>query len=123
MPKEAAMRHSSRWAWVVAALAACALGALGASDLAGAPAPGAAPTLLVTGGTVVTLDGQGTVIADGAVAIAGNRIVAVGPAAELAGRYPAAERIDARGRVVMPGLINAHGHAPMVLFRGLADDL
>ena len=106
---------------VALSLAACALGAL--AVLVRAQAPAAASILLVTGGTVVTLDEKGTVIADGAVAIAGNRIAAIGPAAELAARYPAAERIDARGRVVMPGLINAHGHAPMVLFRGLADDL
>ena len=98
--------------------------------LAGSPvvAGGAEPTaatatLLVAGGTVVTMDASGTVLRDGAVAIAGDHIVAVGPTAELAARYPAAERLDARGKVVLPGLVNAHGHAPMVLFRGLADDL
>jgi 5-methylthioadenosine/S-adenosylhomocysteine deaminase len=108
---------------VAISVAACALGALAARPLVRAQSPAAASTLLVTGGTVVTLDAQGTVIAEGAVAITGDRIAAVGRAAELAVRYPAAERIDARGRVVMPGLVNAHGHAPMVLFRGLADDL
>ena len=89
-----------------------------------APEPAsAAPALLVTGGIVVTLDARDTVIDDGAVAIAGDRISAVGPAAELARRFPEAKRIDAAGRIVLPGLINAHGHAPMTLFRGLADDL
>jgi 5-methylthioadenosine/S-adenosylhomocysteine deaminase len=87
------------------------------------PPAGGDPALLVTGGTVVTMDAAGTVLRDGAVAVVGGRIAAVGPAAELAGRYPTAERLDARGRVVLPGLINAHTHAPMVLFRGLADDL
>ncbi|MDQ3068637.1 MAG: amidohydrolase family protein [Acidobacteriota bacterium] len=78
---------------------------------------------LITGGTVVTVDAAGTVIRNGAVAIQGERIAAVGTAAEMARRYPAAMRIDATGHVVMPGLVNTHGHAPMVLYRGLADDL
>jgi len=79
--------------------------------------------LLVTGGTVVTFDADGTILADGAVAVEDGRIVAVGPAAELAPAYPDAERIDATGEIVIPGLINAHTHVPMTLFRGLADDL
>lgn len=79
--------------------------------------------LLVTGGTVVTFDPKGTVIADGAVAVIEDRIAAVGPATEVEASYPAAERIDARGGLILPGLINAHTHAPMVLFRGLVDDL
>lgn len=79
--------------------------------------------LLVTGGTVVTFDGDGTIFTDGAVAVENGRIVAVGPAAEVAPAYPDAERIDATGELVIPGLINAHTHVPMTLFRGLADDL
>ena len=47
----------------------------------------------------------------------------VGPAADIAARFKAAEQIDAAGSVVIPGLINTHAHAPMVLYRGLADDL
>ncbi|MGB6847285.1 MAG: amidohydrolase [Thermoanaerobaculia bacterium] len=81
------------------------------------------PALVVTGGTVVTFDPRGTVIADGAVAVVEDRIAAVGPATEVEASYPAAERIDARGGLILPGLINAHTHAPMVLFRGLVDDL
>lgn len=80
-------------------------------------------SLLVTGGTVVTMDAAGTVIPDGAVAINGDTIVAVGPAADLADRYRGAQTIRARGQIILPGLINTHGHAPMVLYRGLADDL
>ena len=79
--------------------------------------------LLVTGGTILTLDARDTVLEDGAVAIERGRIVAVGPAEELAAAYPEHRRIDATGKIVLPGLINAHTHAPMVLFRGLADDL
>lgn len=80
-------------------------------------------SLLVTGGTVVTMDAAGTVIADGAVAIEDGAIVAVGTAADLDARFAARERMDVRGQVIMPGLINTHTHAPMVLFRGLADDM
>ena len=50
-------------------------------------------------------------------------IVAVEPAEAIASRYTAKETIDAGGQIVMPGLINTHTHAPMVLYRGLADDL
>jgi 5-methylthioadenosine/S-adenosylhomocysteine deaminase len=79
--------------------------------------------LLVTGGTVVTMDAQRRVIEDGAVAIRGDSIVAVGPRAEIENRFEAAQRIDAHGALVLPGLINGHAHAAMSLFRGLADDL
>jgi 5-methylthioadenosine/S-adenosylhomocysteine deaminase len=80
-------------------------------------------SLVITGGTVVTMDGTRRVIPFGAVAIDRDRIAAVGPADEIAARYSAAQRIDARGQIILPGLINTHTHAPMVLFRGLADDL
>ncbi len=79
--------------------------------------------LVVTGGTVVTVDPARRVIPGGAVAIDGTRIVAVGPAAEIAAAYRGRDVIDATGQVVMPGLVNTHTHAPMVLYRGLADDL
>ena len=78
---------------------------------------------LVEGGVVLVMDEAGTVIQDGTVAIRGNRIEAVGPAAQLAVRFPEARRLDATGRIVMPGLINTHTHVPMTLFRGAADDL
>ncbi len=101
-------------------------GEIPAAETPGGPAAGAAAsagTLLVSGGTVLTFDDAGTVIEEGAVAIAGERIAAVGAATDLAARYPDARRIDAAGRIVMPGLINSHTHVPMTLFRGLADDL
>src|SRR5215210_4353069 len=79
--------------------------------------------LLVRGGTVVTMDGAHRVIEDGAIAVRGGRIVAVGPRAEVQAKYNARETIDATGKVVIPGLINGHTHVPMTLFRGLADDL
>jgi 5-methylthioadenosine/S-adenosylhomocysteine deaminase len=98
---------------VVTLATACATGGLAQQT----------PTTVITGGTVVTVDGSGRVIADGAVAIQGERIVGIDTAASIARAYPAATRIDAAGHVVMPGLVNTHGHAPMVLYRGLADDL
>ncbi|UCH58517.1 MAG: amidohydrolase family protein, partial [Anaerolineales bacterium] len=59
----------------------------------------------------------------GAVAISGDSILAVGPEAELKKNYAANQTLDCGGKVLMPGLINAHTHVPMTLLRGLADDL
>jgi 5-methylthioadenosine/S-adenosylhomocysteine deaminase len=78
---------------------------------------------IVAGGIVVTVDGARNIYNPGAVAIDGTTIVAVGPAADIAARFKAAEQINTVGSIVIPGLINTHGHAPMVLYRGLADDL
>ena len=80
-------------------------------------------SLVVANGTVVTVDGGRRVIGRGSVAIDGRDIVAVDTAETIAAAYRGRETIDAAGSVVMPGLINTHTHAPMVLFRGLADDL
>ena len=81
--------------------------------------------LLVLGGIVVTLDESFTVIEGGGVAIDGPRIVAVGSTAEIeaAFRRQGTEVIDARGRLVLPGLVNTHTHAADILFRGLVEDL
>jgi 5-methylthioadenosine/S-adenosylhomocysteine deaminase len=80
---------------------------------------------LILHGLVVTLDDQLTVLEDGAVAIVGLEIAAVGAAGEFAAQFvgPTTEVIDASGQLVMPGLINAHTHAADSLFRGLVDDL
>ena len=80
-------------------------------------------SLVVTHATVVTMDAANRVLTDGAVAIDGREIVAVGESGAIERDYRAAQSIDAGGDVVMPGLINTHTHAPMVLYRGLADDL
>ena len=84
--------------------------------------PAHADTILL-GGTVVTMDAQFTVHHNGAVALSGDTILAVGPAAEVAAAYTAAETVSCDGQVIMPGLVNAHTHIPMTLFRGLHDDL
>jgi 5-methylthioadenosine/S-adenosylhomocysteine deaminase len=80
-------------------------------------------SLVVTNGLVVTMDGSRRVLANGAVAVDGPDIVAVDSSEAIAGRFRGATTIDAAGQIVMPGLINTHTHAPMVLYRGLADDL
>jgi len=79
--------------------------------------------LVVAGGTVVTMDSAKRVIEDGAVAVRGDEIIAIGQRDEIAARYDSTRIIDAHGRIVMPGLINSHAHAAMSLFRGIADDL
>jgi len=94
----------------------------GTVALAGQPERKAV-ALVITGGTVVTVDGTSRVLAPGAVAIDGRDIVAVDTADAIAARFAGKDTIDATGQVVMPGLINTHTHAPMVLYRGLADDL
>ncbi len=85
--------------------------------------PEESETLMISGGSVVTVDGQDTVIENGAVAIVAGEIVAVGEQAVLEEAFPQARHIDARGGLILPGLINTHTHVPMTLFRGLADDL
>lgn len=80
-------------------------------------------SLVVTGGDVVTMDASRRVLSPGAVAVNGRDIVAVGTPEEIARQFAASETIEAAGHVVLPGLVNTHTHAPMVMYRGLADDL
>jgi 5-methylthioadenosine/S-adenosylhomocysteine deaminase len=80
-------------------------------------------SLIVIGGTVITENSTRQVLSPGAVAIEGSNILDVGSPESIASRYSAAATIDARDQVVLPGLINTHTHAAMVMFRGLADDL
>lgn len=79
-------------------------------------------TLLVNA-LVLTMDRDFTQYSPGAVAVKEDRIVAVGKEDELKKEFSAQETVDCKGKVLMPGLINAHTHAPMTLLRGLADDL
>jgi 5-methylthioadenosine/S-adenosylhomocysteine deaminase len=83
----------------------------------------AAVSLIINNGIVITVDGARRIVNPGAVAIDGNSIVAVDTPGAIAARYKAAQVIDATGKVVMPGLINTHTHAAMVMFRGLGNDL
>ncbi|MCZ2126396.1 MAG: amidohydrolase family protein [Anaerolineales bacterium] len=79
-------------------------------------------TLLINA-IVLTMDEKLTQYENGAVAVNGDSIVAVGDKARLKAQFSAAETIDCGGKILMPGLINAHTHVPMTLVRGLADDL
>ncbi len=74
-------------------------------------------------GNVVTMDADETVIKDGAVAVCGDMIAAVGPAAQISRQYSPDETITLPKAVIMPGLVNVHTHAAMACMRGLADDL
>jgi cytosine/adenosine deaminase-related metal-dependent hydrolase len=61
-------------------------------------------------------------LADGVVAVAGDRIVAVGPAAEISAAHPGAELVDLGRSIVMPGFVNCHSHLEYTTFRGILDD-
>jgi len=96
----------------------CSLLLLLASILSAAPCD-----LIVSARYVVTMSAQRRVIENGAVAILGERIVAVGPRAEIDRGWQPKRRIDRPDGMLTPGLINTHTHGAMSLFRGIADDL
>ncbi|MGA2813597.1 MAG: amidohydrolase [Candidatus Acidiferrum sp.] len=81
--------------------------------------------LLVTGATIVAMDPERHVLTNGFLAVRGDEIVAIGE--DAVGHYPqgivAKTRIDASGKLLIPGLINGHTHIPMTLMRGLKDDV
>jgi 5-methylthioadenosine/S-adenosylhomocysteine deaminase len=72
---------------------------------------------------VITMDAGRRVIENGAVAIQGDRILAVGTRAEIDAKYQARQRLDRPEAILAPGLVDTHTHAAMSLFRGIADDL
>ena len=76
-------------------------------------------SLLITGGTLLTMDESNRVLDDGAVAVRGNRIVDIGPRPELMARYRADRVIDASRHAVLPGLIDTHGHGGHSLARSI----
>ncbi len=79
--------------------------------------------VLFTNALILTMDEKLTQYASGALAVQGDSIIAVGPEKEMVSSYEAAETFDCGGKILMPGLVNAHTHVPMTLLRGLADDL
>ncbi|AEB08255.1 amidohydrolase family protein [Desulfobacca acetoxidans] len=83
----------------------------------------AAVDLIVLGGMILTLNEANDIHQDGALAIRKDTIVAVGPRPEILARFSAATVLDYAADIILPGLINAHTHAAMTCFRGLADDL
>jgi 5-methylthioadenosine/S-adenosylhomocysteine deaminase len=83
--------------------------------------PDSVSTALLLGGAVIAVDPQRRIIDPGAVAVRGTEIVAVGDRAEIERQYPDAERIDLQHAVILPGLIDSHGHAGHGLTKGIAD--
>jgi 5-methylthioadenosine/S-adenosylhomocysteine deaminase len=79
--------------------------------------------ILLTNATVLTMDEALNQYEPGAIAIQGETILAIGTESALRAQYAPKEVLDCGGKVLMPGLINAHTHAAMTLLRGLADDL
>lgn len=79
--------------------------------------------LILTNGIVVAMNQAMEIIFDGAVAVRGTEIVAVGKSIDITAQYEAHEVIDCQGNYIIPGFVNAHTHVPMTLLRGLADDL
>lgn len=78
--------------------------------------------LLIRGGTIVTVDNQRRVVREGSVAISGGKIEAVGKDADIYPAHRAGKVLDARGKLILPGLINTHTHLFQTLLRGLGDD-
>src|SRR5512145_1170383 len=72
---------------------------------------------------ILTMDEEFTQYRHGALAVSGDKVVAVGEQAEIRRAYHSENSLDCGGKVLMPGLVNAHTHVPMTLLRGLADDL
>ena len=78
--------------------------------------------ILITGGTVITMDAERRLLRSGAIAVTGNLIVAVGSSAVLEATYRPNEQIDGADTIIMPGLVSCHGHACNSLVRGMAED-
>jgi 5-methylthioadenosine/S-adenosylhomocysteine deaminase len=81
------------------------------------------PVTIVHDTTIVTGDDAGAIHYGAALVVDGGRITAIGPTPELLARHPGAERVDGRGRAVLPGLANTHTHLSRVLARGIYEDL
>lgn len=79
--------------------------------------------LVITNAHILTVDSKNTEYANGAVAIQNGKILGVGPTAEILSKFKSSNIVDAKGQLMIPGLINTHTHAPMTLLRGIANDL
>jgi 5-methylthioadenosine/S-adenosylhomocysteine deaminase len=79
--------------------------------------------LLITGGKIITMDPKRRIIDNGAIAVSGNRIQQIFSVNDLPAHEQARKTINATGKVIIPGLINAHSHIAMTLFRGFVEDL
>jgi len=103
-------------AWLLAMSAASAIGQESAKQAVSVD-------LFISGATIITMDGERRIIENGEIAVLGDSIIGVGPAPLFPKGVIAKQRIDARGKLLLPGFINGHTHVPMTLFRGLHDDV
>ena len=74
--------------------------------------------ILITHGTILTVDENDTIIEDGSLVIEQGRIVFVGPTKEIQNRFIDYQKIDANGMLVMPGLVNTHTHLGATILKG-----
>lgn len=79
--------------------------------------------IIITNALIVTMDSGYRVIERGGLAIRSDKIIAIGDTDEISNTYQAPIVLDGTKKVLMPGLINAHTHSPMTIFRGYADDM
>ena len=77
---------------------------------------------IIKGDYLLTMEGDLSIINNGAVAVSGSEITAIGTDSDISLKYTSDNIIDGKNKVIFPGLINTHTHAAMVYFRGLADD-
>ncbi|PKO05695.1 MAG: N-ethylammeline chlorohydrolase [Chloroflexi bacterium HGW-Chloroflexi-3] len=77
---------------------------------------------LLVGGTIVTMDSERRIIQNGIVAVKNSKIVWIGALDQVGTRFDPAQTLDVSEKVIIPGMVNAHGHWAMTLFRGLIDD-
>ncbi|MGD0175290.1 MAG: amidohydrolase [Candidatus Bathyarchaeia archaeon] len=80
-------------------------------------------SILISGGTIITMDSNRRVIRNGAVRVENDRIVELGKATQVGAQSQAESELDASGMVVLPGLIDTHVHLAQALLRGCADDI
>jgi cytosine/adenosine deaminase-related metal-dependent hydrolase len=80
-------------------------------------------SILISGGTIITMDSNRRVIRNGAVRVENDRIVELGKATQVGAQSQAESELDANGMVVLPGLIDTHVHLAQALLRGCADDI
>ena len=79
--------------------------------------------LLVTGDLIMTLDAEGRIVKHGAIAVSDKPIVDIGPADDLRAKWTPAQTVDGTGRLVIPGLVNLHNHTPLMITRGMIEDI
>ncbi len=79
--------------------------------------------LLVTGDLILTLDPRDRTLRNGAIAVSNRVIADIGPADELRARWSPVRVVDGARRIVMPGLVNVHNHTPLMITRGMIEDL